>query len=93
MSTLWLKLTILIGCTFTLCSCIVVPESTQQSQSTTRIYVNERATQTQVEINRPQVIVIQPTYYPPQPYPPAPKPRCHMQSNGLSMPPFPVVCD
>ena len=78
---------------FSLTACIVVPEQTHQTESITRVYVNEHATNTQVEINRPQVIIVQPdeSDYPGRPHPI--RSNCHIQSNGLSMGPFPVVCN
>lgn len=93
MRSSWGTFAMLLCCGLPLTACIIVPESTRQVESTTRVYVNDRARDTQVEISRPQVIIVQPQFYPYPPMPRPPRSNCHIQSNGLSMPPFPVVCD
>ncbi|MEB3753276.1 hypothetical protein [Acinetobacter sp. MD2(2019)] len=92
MSKWWCTFSILLASALPLSACIIVPETTQRTESTTRVYVNDRAGATHVEVSRPQIIIIQ---QPSLPYPPPrpEKPRCHIQSNGLSMPHFPTVCD
>ncbi|WP_111893635.1 hypothetical protein [Acinetobacter sp. MB5] len=85
----------LLGCGLALHACIVVPEHTRQVESTTRVFVNSDAQDTQVDINRPQVIIIQQPdgYYRPHHPEYHVPPNCHLQSNGRSMGPIPMVCD
>ena len=91
----WVKLSTLLGCGFLLHGCIVVPESTHQVESTTRVFVDGAAQGTQVKINRPQVIIVERPYHQGRPYAPQyhVPPNCHLQSNGRSMGPIPTVCD
>ena len=90
-----LKWASVLGCGLSLHACIIVPEQTRQIESTTRVFVDSNASNTQVEISRPQVIILQQPrgdYHlqPPQYHVP---PNCHLQANGRSIPPIPVVCD
>lgn len=91
----WVKFGSVLCCVCALQACIVVPEHTRQVDSTTRVFVNNDAQNTQVEISRPQVIIIenQGGYHrTPRPQYRVP-PNCHLQSNGRSVGPIPMVCN
>ncbi|MHA3082630.1 hypothetical protein ACX1NX_05520 [Acinetobacter sp. ANC 5383] len=91
----WVKLGSVLYCCVSLNACIVVPEHTRQVESTTRFFVDSNAHDTQVEISRPQVIIMQNPDYDYRPHHPEyhVPPNCHLQSDGRSMGPIPMVCD
>lgn len=91
----WATFAVLLSCGLPLTACIMVPEQAHQQTSTTHVYLNDRtAGDTHVEINRSEVILLQPqdgNNYPDMPARPHHS-NCQIHSNGLSMGPLPVIC-